>query len=138
MEKKFAPKEEYKTIQPSPTEYIYDKKSYTIQDFQFKNRLDYSKRVNTKNMATINKFFSRDRMLLEFSNSPKLNKILNLKYNKTKKKKERTVEKEKLIAQLIISKKDLDKINNELKEYKDFYHKLQESNMTFKVIIQKI
>ena len=138
MEKKFVQKEEYKTIQPSPTEYIYDKKSYTIQDFQFKNRLDYSKRVNTKNMATINKFYSRDRMLLEFSNSPKLNKILNLKYNKTKKKKEGTVEKEKLISQLIISKKDLDKINNELKEYKDFYHKLQESNMTFKVIIEKI
>ena len=55
--------------------------------------------------------------------------------NKTFKEK---VEKEKLITQLIISKKDMDKINNEFKEYKDFYHKLEESNMTFKVIMEKI
>ncbi len=140
MEKKYSSKEEYKTMQLSITESNNNKQYYNTQDFQFKNRLEYSKRVQTKNMTTINKFFSRDRMLLEIPKSPKIKNIFKINYNKNKKKKKKegTVEKEKLITQLIISKKDMDKINNEFKEYKDFYHKLEESNMTFKVIMEKI
>ena len=89
-------------------------------------------------MASITKFYSRDRMFLEVSNSPKIKNVLKLVKNKNKGKKEETDEKEKVINQLILTKKDMDKINTDLKEYKDFYHKLQESNMTFKVIIEKI
>ena len=136
MEKNYTEKEEFKTIQSNTTESNYNKKLYTTQNFQFKNRTDYSKRVQMNNMAAITKFYSRDRMLLENSNSPRIKNIVNSKRNK--KKKVETVEKERLINQLILTQKDMDKINNELKEYKDFYHKLQESNMTFKVIIEKI
>ena len=136
MEKNYTEKEEYKTIQSNQTESNFKKNLYTTQNFQFKNRKDYSKRVQTKNMAAITKFYSRDRMLLETPNSPKIKINLNLKKNK--KKKGETVEKEKLINQLILTKIDMDKIDNELKEFKEFYHKLQESNLTFKVIIEKI
>jgi hypothetical protein len=137
MEKNNIQKEENKTIQTNQKEYNY-KKYQTTQNFQYKNMIDYSKRIQTKNMASITKFYSRDRMLLEVSNSPKIQNVVKLVKNKNKGKKEETVEKEKVINQLILTKKDMDKINNDLKEYKDFYHKLQESNMTFKVIIEKI
>ena len=137
MEKNNIKKEENKTIQPNQKEYNY-KKYQTTQNFQYKNMIDYSKRIQTKNMASITKFYSRDRMLLEVSNSPKIQNMVKLVKNKNKGKKEETVEKEKVINQLILTQKDMDKINNDLKEYKDFYHKLQESNMTFKVIIEKI
>ena len=87
-------------------------------------------------MATITKFFSKDKMLIETSLYRHDYIILN-KIPK-KNKKFDTVEKEKLLNQLIISKKDLDKINNDLKEYKKFYHQLQETNLTFKVIIERL
>ena len=87
-------------------------------------------------MATITKFFSKDKMLLETS-------LYRHDYNisnkiQKKNKKFDTVEKEKVLNQIILSKKDLDKINNDLKEYKKFYHQLQETNLTFKVIIERL
>ena len=87
-------------------------------------------------MATITKFFSKDKMLLETS-------LYRHDYNisnkiQKKNKKFDTVEKEKILNQIILSKKDLDKINNDLKEYKKFYHQLQETNLTFKVIIERL
>lgn len=136
MEKNLIEKEEYKTIESNKTENNYKDKLHTIQNFQFKNRIDYSKKLQNKNMATISKFYFRDRMILELPNS---NLNINIKnYKKNKSRKESTVEKEKLINQLIIIKKEMDKINKDLKDYKDFYHQLQESNLTFKVIIEKI
>ena len=137
MENNNTQKEENKTLQSDQKEFNY-KKYQTTQNFQYKHMIDYSKRILTKNMASITKFYSRDRMFLEVSNSPKIKNVLKLVKNKNKGKKEETVEKEKVINQLILTKKDMDKINTDLKEYKDFYHKLQESNMTFKVIIEKI
>ena len=136
MEKNYTEKEEFKTIQSNPTELNLRTNPYKTQDFQFKNRIDYSKKINTKNMATITKFFSKDKMLIETSLYRHDYNILN-KIPK-KNKKFDTVEKEKLLNQLIISKKDLDKINNDLKEYKKFYHQLQETNLTFKVIIERL
>ena len=137
MENINVEKEENKTLPTNQKEFNY-KKYQTTQNFQYKHMIDYSKRILTKNMASITKFYSRDRMFLEVSNSPKIKNVLKLVKNKNKGKKEETVEKEKVINQLILTKKDMDKINTDLKEYKDFYHKLQESNMTFKVIIEKI
>ena len=137
MENINVEKEENKTLPTNQKEINY-KKYQTTQNFQYKHMIDYSKRILTKNMASITKFYSRDRMFLEVSNSPKIKNVLKLVKNKNKGKKEETVEKEKVINQLILTKKDMDKINTDLKEYKDFYHKLQESNMTFKVIIEKI
>ena len=136
METNLIKKEENKTSQYNKTTSDLKDKLYTIQNFQFKNRINYSNRLHTKNMATITKFFSRDRMLLEIPNNIKDNKILKIIQNKNKK--EPTVEKEKLINQLILSKKETDKINNELKEYQDFYNQLKESNLTFKVIMERI
>ena len=136
MEKNYTEKEEFKTIQSNQTELNLGPNPYKTQTYLFKNKIDYSKKINTKNMATITKFFSKDKMLLETS-------LYRHDYNisnkiQKKNKKFNTVEKEKILNQIILSKKDLDKINNDLKEYKKFYHQLQETNLTFKVIIERL
>ena len=136
MEKNYTEKEEFKTIQSNQTELNFGSNPYKTQTYLFKNKIDYSKKINTKNMATITKFFSKDKMLLETS-------LYRHDYNisnkiQKKNKKFDTVEKEKILNQIILSKKDLDKINNDLKEYKKFYHQLQETNLTFKVIIERL
>ena len=136
MEKNYTEKEEFKTIQSNQTELNFGPNPYKTQTYLFKNKIDYSKKINTKNMATITKFFSKDKMLLETS-------LYRHDYNisnkiQKKNKKFDTVEKEKVLNQIILSKKDLDKINNDLKEYKKFYHQLQETNLTFKVIIERL
>ncbi len=136
MEKNYTEKEEFKTIQSNQTELNLGPNPYKTQTYLFKNKIDYSKKINTKNMATITKFFSKDKMLLETS-------LYRHDYNisnkiQKKNKKFDTVEKEKVLNQIILSKKDLDKINNDLKEYKKFYHQLQETNLTFKVIIERL
>ena len=136
MEKNYTEKEEFKTIQSNQTELNFGPNPYKTQTNLFKNKIDYSKKINTKNMATITKFFSKDKMLLETS-------LYRHDYNisnkiQKKNKKFDTVEKEKILNQIILSKKDLDKINNDLKEYKKFYHQLQETNLTFKVIIERL
>ena len=136
MEKNYTEKEEFKTIQSNQTELNFGPNPYKTQTYLFKNKIDYSKKINTKNMATITKFFSKDKMLLETS-------LYRHDYNisnkiQKKNKKFDTVEKEKILNQIILSKKDLDKINNDLKEYKKFYHQLQETNLTFKVIIERL
>ena len=136
MEKNHTEKEEFKTIQSNQTELNLGPNPYKTQTYLFKNKIDYSKKINTKNMATITKFFSKDKMLLETS-------LYRHDYNisnkiQKKNKKFDTVEKEKILNQIILSKKDLDKINNDLKEYKKFYHQLQETNLTFKVIIERL
>ena len=136
MEKNHTEKEEFKTIQSNQTELNFGPNPYKTQTYLFKNKIDYSKKINTKNMATITKFFSKDKMLLETS-------LYRHDYNisnkiQKKNKKFDTVEKEKILNQIILSKKDLDKINNDLKEYKKFYHQLQETNLTFKVIIERL
>ena len=136
MEKNYTEKEEFKTIQSNQTELNFGPNPYKTQTYLFKNKIDYSKKINAKNMATITKFFSKDKMLLETS-------LYRHDYNisnkiQKKNKKFNTVEKEKILNQIILSKKDLDKINNDLKEYKKFYHQLQETNLTFKVIIERL
>ena len=136
MEKNYTEKEEFKTIQSNQTELNLGPNPYKTQIYLFKNKIDYSKKINAKNMATITKFFSKDKMLLETS-------LYRHDYNisnkiQKKNKKFDTVEKEKILNQIILSKKDLDKINNDLKEYKKFYHQLQETNLTFKVIIERL
>ena len=136
MEKNHTEKEEFKTIQSNQTELNFGPNPYKTHSYLFKNKIDYSKKINTKNMATITKFFSKDKMLLETS-------LYRHDYNisnkiQKKNKKFNTVEKEKVLNQIILSKKDLDKINNDLKEYKKFYHQLQETNLTFKVIIERL
>ena len=136
MEKNYTEKEEFKTIQSNQTELNLGPNPYKTQTYLFKNKIDYSKKINAKNMATITKFFSKDKMLLETS-------LYRHDYNisnkiQKKNKKFDTVEKEKILNQIILSKKDLDKINNDLKEYKKFYHQLQETNLTFKVIIERL
>ena len=134
MEKIFTEKEELKTMQSNRTETNFNKNLYLIRNFQYKNRKNYSKKINTKNMTNITKFFSRDRILLETSNSTK--NIIKL--GNKKKHKEDYVEKERIILQLILTKNEMDKIDNDMKDYKNFYNKLKETNMTFKTIIEKI
>jgi chromosome segregation ATPase len=134
MEKIFTEKEELKTMQSNRTETNFNKNLYLMRNFQYKNRKNYSKKINTKNMTNITKFFSRDRILLETSNSTK--NIIKL--GNKKKQKEDYVEKERIILQLILTKNEMDKIDNDMKDYKNFYNKLKETNMTFKTIIEKI
>ena len=134
MEKIFTEKEELKTMQSNRTETNFNKNLYLIRNFQYKNRKNYSKKINTKNMTNITKFFSRDRILLETSNSTK--NIIKL--GNKKKQKEDYVEKERIILQLILTKNEMDKIDNDMKDYNNFYNKLKETNMTFKTIIEKI
>ena len=134
MEQIFTEKEELKTMQSNRTETNFNKNLYLIRNFQYKNRKNYSKKINTKNMTNITKFFSRDRILLETSNSTK--NIIKL--GNKKKQKEDYVEKERIILQLILTKNEMDKIDNDMKDYKNFYNKLKETNMTFKTIIEKI
>ena len=55
-----------------------------------------------------------------------------------KKQKEDYVEKERIILQLILTKNEMVKIDNDMKDYNNFYNKLKETNMTFKTIIEKI
>ena len=135
MEKNYTEKEEFKTIQSNRTESNFQTNPYQTQTYQFKNRIDYSKKINTKNMETITKFFAKDKMLIETSVYKHDYNILNIA---KKRKKLDTVEKEKILNQIIISRKDLDIINNDLKEYKKFYHQLQETNLTFKAIIERL
>ena len=84
MEKIFTEKEELKTMKSNRTETNFNKNFYLIRNFQYKNRKNYSKKINTKNMTNITKFFSRDRILLETSNSTK--NIIKLGNKKNKKK----------------------------------------------------
>ena len=135
MEKNYTEKEEFKTIQSNRTESNFQTNPYQTQTYQFKNRIDYSKKINAKNMETITKFFAKDKMLIETSVYKHDYNILNIA---KKRKKLDTVEKEKMINQIILSRKDLDIINNDLKEYKKFYHQLQETNLTFKAIIERL
>ena len=67
MEKNYTEKEEFKTIQSNRTESNFQTNPYQTQTYQFKNRIDYSKKINTKNMETITKFFAKDKMLIETS-----------------------------------------------------------------------
>ena len=130
MEKIFTEKEELKTMQSNRTETNFNKNLYLIRNFQYKNRKNYSKKINTKNMTNITKFFSRDRILLETSNSTK--NIIKL--GNKKKQKEDYVEKERIILQLILTKNEMDKIDNDMKDYKNFYNKLKEQKIMKKVV----
>ena len=67
MEKNYTEKEEFKTILSNKTESNLQETPYKTQTSQFKNRFDYSKKINTKNMATITRFFAKDKMLIETS-----------------------------------------------------------------------
>ena len=139
MEENFlSKKEEQKSIPSIYVDTNNKNNLHTTNNTLYKTRQTYSKRINTNNMKKLKKIFSRDRILLEVANDPGYKNLKTLNKKNNDNINENITEKEKIINHILISEKEIDKINNELKQYQDFYNQLQETNLTFKAIIEKI
>ena len=140
--------------------YKYENQSYFLTEPCRKkksnstNRLNIKKNSNIflskeKNKMSLHHFFSKNRYSI---NHPtiKLYPTINTNrrnLNTLKNKKSGTfyttetngtIEKEKVINKIFSIEDDINIQNMELEEYKNYYNKFQSSNLTFKIIIEKI
>jgi len=151
MEKKYQLNEEQKNFHTEPN-YNYKIKSISIDKINFRNRLEYSKKLQNKHLINIHKLFSkgkysisdkrRDSQFPLFNKTISNNNSIRLKQTGNsyifKIRSEDQIEKEKLITQIFRIEDEINEKNEELNEYRDFYHHLQENNLTFKAIIEKL
>ena len=146
---KYHLKEDQKNNHIEP---INKKKSNSIDKINIKNRLEYSKRLQRKHFINIHKLFSkekkysitngRDTLYPKFNINMSKNNSIRLKqtgnsYIYTIPKEDQT-EKEKIITQIFRIEDEINKKDEELNEYKDFYKQLQDNNLTFKAIIERL
>ena len=146
MDKIYRLKEDQKNNQ---VESYYKRKSNSFYKINFSNKYDCTKRFQKNRLITMHKLFSKEKNeIRQLSKFPLFN--LNLSKNNSIKlkdsvhshiytiQKEDYVEKERLISQIFKIEEEVYQKNEELEEYKDFYKKLQENNLTFKAIIERI
>ena len=146
MDKIYHLKEDQKNNQ---VESYYKKKSKSFYKVNLSNKYDYSKGFQKKHLINMHKLFSKEKNeIRQLSKFPIFN--LNLSKNSSIRlrdsmhshiytiQKEDYIEKERLISQIIKIEEEIYQKNEELEEYRDFYKKLQESNLTFKAIIERI
>ena len=125
-------------------------KSKSIKTSNFKNKLDYSKKLLQNHIFNIPKLFSKDKMIQGKIPQFPLFAMNIAKINSTRVKdsgnsftnytipKEDQIEKEKIISEIFRIEEQINEKNEELNEYRDFYKQLQENNLTFKTIIERI
>ena len=146
MDKIYPLKEDQKNNQ---VESYYKRKSNSFYKVNFSNKYDYSKRFKKKHLINMNKLFSKEKNEIhQASKFPLFN--LNISKNSSIRlrdsvhshiytiQKEDYIEKERLISQIIKIEEEIYQKNEELEEYREFYKKLQENNLTFKAIIERI
>ena len=139
-----------KEDQKNMTETNFKKKSNSIDRIGYKNKLEYSKKIQNKNLINIQKFFLKEKYAMSQTkssfplynlNSSK-NKSIRLKdsssYLCPQSHREDQTEKEKIIAQIFLIEDEINRKDEELDEYKYIYKHLQESNLTFKTIMERI
>ena len=146
MDKIYYLKEDQKNNQ---VESYYKRKSNSFYKINFTNKYDYSKKFKKKHLINVHKLFSKDKNeIRQLSKFP----LFNLNHSKNNSirlrdsihshiytiQKEDYIEKERLISQIFKIEEEIYQKNEELEEYKDFYKKLQENNLTFKAIIERI
>ena len=133
------------------TEPNYKKKSNSIDKINVKNKLEYSKKLQRKHLINIQKLFSKEKNNPSYSSISKF-PLFNLNISKNNSirlrdsghsyiytlKREDQIEKEKIINQIFIIEDEINKKNEEIEEYKNFYKKLEDHNLTFKAIIERI
>ena len=147
MEINYNIKEEQKNNQSEPNN--KKKKSNSINKLNSKNKLDYSKKFHQNHLVSIHKLFSKDKIIQgKIPQFPLFN--LNISKNNILKPKqfgnsyiytipkEDQVEKENIISEIFRIEDQIKEKNEELNEYKEFYKQLQENNLTFKAIIERI
>ena len=133
-------------------ETIIKKKSNSIDKINIKNRLEYSKRLQRKHFINIHKLFSKEKKYSITNGRDSLFPIFNINMSKNNSirlkqtgnsyistiPKEDQIEKEKIITQIFRIEDEINKKDEELNEYKDFYKQLQDNNLTFKAIIERL
>ena len=147
MDINYYVKEEQKNSQTEPS---YNKwKSNSIDKINFKNKIEYSKKLQQKHIINIQKLFSKGKIgqnkipqLPLFNMNISKNNSIRLKdstnpYVYTLKK-EDIIQKEKLISQIFIIEDEINDRDEEINEYKEFYKHLKENNLTFKTIIERL
>ena len=154
MDKIYYIKEDQKN---SITEPNIKRKSNSIEKFFLRNRLSYTKKVQRKHLINIHKLLSKEKNettqtkksflpifssnISNINNSSKKFKdsgYSNYSHYYTIQKEEDYVEKEKLIMEIFRIEEEIKTKNEEIEEYKDNYKKLQEQNLTYQTIIERI
>ena len=148
MEKKYHLKEDQKNNQ---TELNYKKKSNNNNKINLRNKLEYSKKLQSKHLINIHKLFSKEKNSISRGRDSQF-PIFNINISKNNSiwlkqsgnsyiytiQKEDEIEKEKIISQIFRIEDEINQKNEELNEYRDFYNQLQEHNLTFKAIIERL
>lgn len=146
MDKNYRIKEDQKNNQTEPT---IRRKSNSINKISLRSKLEYTKHLQHKNLINIQKLFSKEKSALNQGSTPKFYAFnLNISKNNSIKLRQNghsfiypmqeNYQKEKIISEIFRIEEEINQKNEELDEYKDFYKKLQEHNLTFKAIIEGI
>ena len=125
------------------------KKSNSIDKINLKNKYEYSKKLQQKHLINIHKLLSKEKLSQKkmpqfplFTMNISKNDSIRLKDSGNSYidilRKEDIIQKERIISQIFRIEDEIYNKNEELNEYRDFYKKLQENNLTFKAIIERI
>ena len=148
MDINYRLKEDQKNNQIEPN---FKKKSNSIDKINIKNKLEYSKKLQRKHLINIQKLFSKEKNNPSYGNISKI-PLFNLNISKNNSirlrdsgpsyiytlQRDDQFEKEKIINQIFIIEDEINKKNEEIEEHRKFYKKLEEHNLTFKAIIERI
>jgi hypothetical protein len=148
MIKNFSLKEDEKNIQTEPN---YKTRYNSIDKINFRKKNEKSKKIHQKNKTLINihKIFTYNKPSITSQYKFPFTKLISEKssgsirskesrYSYYNLKSEEPNEKEKIIADIFRIQNELYVQNEELTEYRNYYNKLTEQNLTFKVIMERL
>ena len=150
MDKIYHIKEDQKNNQTEPN---YKKKSNSIDKSSFRNKIEYSKKIqkrHNKHLINIHKLFLKEKNSMSQTKSQFPLYNLNVSKNKsirfkdtssyvyTPTHRDELIEKEKIISEIFRIQDEINIKDEELNEYKNSYKQLKDSNLTFKAIIERL
>lgn len=148
MIKNFSLKEDEKNIQTDPN---YREKFHSIDKVNFRKKYESSNKIRQKNktLMNIHKIFAKNKPSITSQYQFSFIKLISEKssgsirpkenrYSYHSIKVEEPNEKEKIIADIFRIQDELYEQNEELTEYRNYYNKLKEQNLTFKYIMERI
>ena len=148
MIKNFSLKEDEKNIQTEPN---FRAKFNSIDKVNFRKKYESSNKIRQKNKTLINihKVFSKNQPSITSQYQFPFIKLISEKssgsirtkesrYSHYSIKADEPNEKEKIIADIFRIQNELYEKNEELTEYRNYYNKLKEQNLTFKVIMERL
>jgi hypothetical protein len=148
MIKNFSLKEDEKNIQTEPN---YKTRYNSIDKINFRKKNENSKKIHQKNKTLINihKISTYNKPSITSQYKFPFTKLISEKssgsirskesrYSYYNLKSEEPNEKEKIIADIFRIQNELYVQNEELTEYRNYYNKLTEQNLTFKVIMERL